>query len=266
MTYVQGQRATLKTTVTDESGNPADATVVLTITAPDGTISTPTVNHDGTGQYSAAVTFNQVGDWLRVWTASGTIVAPTFDQIHVIAPTLRIVGLAEVKEHGNITSSASDGELLDFIGTAQQMIEELVGVTVPQTITETTYACSGAILLDKGPVLSVQSITEYGAAVDPSLYAVDLATGAIERTDCRSWHGSSTWPLGVIYRAGRNPIPEAIRWAGKEQTIHLWRSTQAQRGGRARGDIGDAAVAAGFGMPNRVRDALIPFLLAPVVA
>jgi hypothetical protein len=264
VTYVQGQRATLRTTITDESGQLSDATVVLTVTAPDGTASTPTVTRESLGVYSAAVTFTQAGDWLRVWTTSGAIVSSDVDQIHVIAPALRLVGLAEVKEHGNITSTASDRELLDFIGTAQQMIELEVGPTVPQTFTETVYACGNAVILGRHPVLSVTSITEYGAVVDPSLYAADLSRGIITRLDGRHWYADATYPLTYTYRAGRSPIPEALRWAGKELTIHLWRSTQAQRGGRGRGD--DPGTAAPFGLPNRVADALVPFLRAATVA
>jgi len=264
VTYVQGQRASLRTTVTDEAGQLTDATVVLTVTAPDGTVTQPTVSHDGLGLYSAQVTFNQVGDWLRVWTASGAVDAPDVDQIHVIAPALRLVGLAEVKEHGNITTSASDRELLDFIGTAQQMIEHEVGPTVPQTYTETIYAPAHALLLGHTPVLSVLSVTEYGVTVDPSLYNVDLATGTVTRKDCRRWFASDLQPATWVYQAGRSPIPEALRWAGTELTIHLWRSTQAQRGGRGRGDVPDTAAA--FGLPNRVADALIPYLRAAMVA
>jgi hypothetical protein len=132
MTYVVGQRANLRTTITDATSALTDATVVLTVTAPDGTVSTPAVNHPSTGTYNADVTFDQPGDWLRVWSTTGAVVSSNVDQVHVIAPTLRIVGLAEVKEHGNITSTNSDSELLDFIGTAQQMIEDLVGPTVPR--------------------------------------------------------------------------------------------------------------------------------------
>jgi hypothetical protein len=264
VTYYLGQRATLNTVIRNEAGDPADATVALTMTAPDGTVTTPTVAHDGTGQYSAQVTFDQAGDWLRVWSASGAVVATDADQVHVIATALRIVGLAEVKEHGNITTTANDQELLDFIGTAQQMIESEVGPTVPQTITETIYVNSSTLLLSRTPVLSVQSVTEYGATVDPSVYLLNSATGAILRTDGRGWYGSTAYPLTFVYRVGRSPIPEAIRWAGKELTIHLWRSTQAQRGGRGRGDSTESV--AGFGMPNRVREALIPFSLGATVA
>jgi hypothetical protein len=264
VTYYLGQRATLNTIIRDEAGNPADSTVALTLTAPDGTVTTPTVNHDGTGLYSAAVTFDQAGDWLRVWNASGAIVAVDADQVHVIAAALRIVGLAEVKEHGNITSSTYDRELLDFIGTAQQMIEDEVGATVPRTVTETIYANASTLLLGEGPVISVQQVTEYGNTVDPAAYILNTATSAVMRTDGRCWYGSTAYPVTVVYRVGQAPIPEAIRWAGKELTIHLWRSTQAQRGGRGRGEAAESA--ASFGLPNRVRDALAPFARGPVVA
>lgn len=263
MTYVLGQRVNLRTTVTTADGALADATVVLAVTAPDGTVSTPTVTRASIGLYTADVTFDQAGDWLRVWSTSGALVSTDVDQVHVIAPALRIVGLAEVKEHGNITTAASDRELLDFIGTSQQIIEDLVGVTVPQTFTETRYA-AGQILLEHAPVLSVLSVTEYGATVTPGLYLVDADAGTIDRVDGRVWYGARTSALTVVYRAGRTPIPEGIRWAAKELTISLWRSTQAQRGGRGRGENQDTPT--GYALPNRVREALEPFLLAPVVA
>lgn len=265
MTYVLGQRVSLRTTVTDAAGVATDATTVLTVTAPDGTVTTPAVTHPGTGLYSADVTFNQAGDWLRVWSTSGAIVSTDVDQIHVISPTLRIVGLAEVKEHGNITTTANDRELLDFIGTSQQMIESLVGTTVPQTFTETQYTSAGNVWLRHSPVLSVTSVTEFGGVVDPGLYIVDADAGVITRTDGRDWYGATTSALTTVYRAGRAPIPEGIRWAAKELTVSLWRSTQAQRGGRSRGS--DAPeTPTGYALPNRVREALEPYLLVPVVA
>jgi hypothetical protein len=266
VTYVLGQRIKLSTSVLDVEGALTDATVVLTVTAPDGTVSTPAVTHPATGWYEAEVTLSQAGDWLRVWSTSGTVVSTDVDQIHVIAPVLRIVGLAEVKEHGNITTTSHDRELLDFIGTAQQMIEDIVGVTVPRTFTETHYATPGGyVWLREAPVMSVTSVDEYGAPVDPSLYIADLNAGAIGRTDGRSWHADSTTALTTVYRAGRAPIPEGIRWAAKELTIALWRSTQAQRGGRARGTDAPEAPT-GYALPNRVREALAPFLLVPAVA
>lgn len=174
-----------------------------------------------------------------------------------------VVTLTEVKEHGNITSTASDTELEDFIGTAQQMVEDLVGPTVPQTVTQTWYGGQSSLSLSRLPVLSVESVTEYGSAVDSGLYVVDPVIGEVFRADGRGWYGRRDMPVVVAYTAGRDPVPAAIRWGIKELAIHLWRSTQTQRGGRARGDVAD--LPAGYGLPNRVREALAPFLLVPAV-
>lgn len=186
------------------------------------------------------------------------------------------VTLDEVKLHGNITTDANDDELLGFIGTAQQMVEQLVGITVPQTFTQTvtdSHRCHGGypyptqhpyLWPRQQPLLDVTSVTESGATVDPSLYLVDTEDGTIVRTDRRGWYGVPEMPLTFVYRAGRLIVAEGICWGIKELTIHLWRSTQTQRGGRARGDTTET-VAAGYGLPNRVRDALAPFLLAPAV-
>lgn len=264
MTYFAGQLVRLTTSIVGVGTAPA---MSLTITAPDATVTTPSAGSavpNGTGwTWTADVAAGQLGDFLYVWAASGSYAGVDSGQFHVIAPSLRIVGLAEVKEHGNITSTASDRELLDFIGTSQQLIEQLVGATVPQTVTETVY-CAGVYLeLRSAPVLSVTSVTEYGLTVDPGLYVVDTQAGTVRRTDGRRWYGASGTPVTYVYRAGRTPIPEGIRWAAKELTIALWRSTQAQRGGRGRGDGPDTPT--GYALPNRVVEALAPFLLAPSV-
>lgn len=54
---------------------PVDATVVLTVKAPDGTSSTPSVNHDGTGEYSATVEMTAAGTWRYRWSATGAVKA-----------------------------------------------------------------------------------------------------------------------------------------------------------------------------------------------
>lgn len=54
---------------------PVDATVVLTVKAPSGATSTPSVNHDGTGEYSATVEMTTAGTWTYRWSATGTIKA-----------------------------------------------------------------------------------------------------------------------------------------------------------------------------------------------
>lgn len=55
--------------------SPTDATVVLTVKAPYGTTSTPSVIHDGTGQYRATVEMTAAGTWTYRWSATGEVLA-----------------------------------------------------------------------------------------------------------------------------------------------------------------------------------------------
>lgn len=273
MSYTQGQMVALSTAM---SGVGTPPTMTLTVTAPDGTTTLPTVSAPsvvaGGWTWTATVHATQEGDYHYLFVASGTYVGVDEGQFHVVAPVLRIVGLGEVKEHGNITSSATDRELLGFISTAQQMIEDKVGAVVPTTVTAERHTSGRVrVWLRHAPVIAVTSVQEWSGSTlvgspSASEYVLDGESGALSRV---AVGGAYSYWLGievrVTYRAGRAPVPEAIRWAAKELTIHLWRSTQALRGGRARGADDAVAVGAGFGLPNRVQDALAPFLKAPAV-
>jgi hypothetical protein len=73
-TYNLGQAVNLEYLAYDREGNLTDATVVFTVTRPDGTTITPTANHVATGTYEAA-TFapDKTGVWSYLITASGAI-------------------------------------------------------------------------------------------------------------------------------------------------------------------------------------------------
>ena len=173
------------------------------------------------------------------------------------------VSLEDVKAHGNITSTANDDELGLFIDTAQELIEGYIGVIVPRTVTETLCAYERTVQLKYAPVLTVASVTEYGGTVGAGLYLLDPAYGTLVRTDGRGWYAAPSYPLVITYQAGRMPVAASIRWAIMELTITLWRGTQAQRGGRGRGEAPDAPT--GYALPNRVREILDPFILIPAV-
>jgi hypothetical protein len=72
--YVLGQGVNLEYLAYDREGGLTDATVVYTVTKPDGTTVTPSVNHVSTGTYEAA-TFapDQLGGWSFKVVASGAI-------------------------------------------------------------------------------------------------------------------------------------------------------------------------------------------------
>jgi hypothetical protein len=62
---------------------PTDATVVLRVKAPDGTVTTPSVTHVGTGSYSARVTLSAAGPWSYRWEATGAVIAADEGQVQV---------------------------------------------------------------------------------------------------------------------------------------------------------------------------------------
>lgn len=72
-----GDAPTLSWTIYSDAAKtiPINATVTLTVKAPDGTTSTPAVSHDGTGQYSATVEMTAAGPWQYRWVATGTVKA-----------------------------------------------------------------------------------------------------------------------------------------------------------------------------------------------
>jgi hypothetical protein len=270
MTYHVGQLVELSTSL---AGTGTAPTMTLTVTKPDGTTTSPALVRTDTASgwtWKGSLTVTAAGDYLYVFTSSGSYIGVDDGQFHVIASALRIVGLSEVKEHGNIVGTGSDRELLNFITTAQEMIEGAVGSVVPATYTAERHRSGGyRIWLDHTPVLSITAVEQYNnaamiGAVAAGLWQLDPSSGSLARvTTAGTYTYFAGTEVAVTYRAGRSPIPEAIRWAAMELTIHLWRSTQTMRQGRSRGE--GAETAAGYGMPNRVREALAPYLLTPGV-
>ena len=74
--YLPGQKVRISASFTNSAGTEADPSdVILTVKAPTGVTSTPTVSRDSTGIYHADVTLNSAGQWHYRWTGSGVIVA-----------------------------------------------------------------------------------------------------------------------------------------------------------------------------------------------
>lgn len=97
------------------------------------------------------------------------------------------------------------------------------------TYTETLDgpAC-GPLLLRRGPVVDIISITEGGVSVAPSAYDLDADAGLVYR-------GTSAGPLNwsggrrnvvVTYRAGWLTPPADVKLAVLREVEHLWQRTQ----------------------------------------
>lgn len=84
-----GDIETATLTVSPFSGT---TTGVLTVYAPDGTTTTPTVSGNGTGTLTAVVTYAQAGWYLLRWVVTGTGAGTGYQQVFVpVAPTVPIV-------------------------------------------------------------------------------------------------------------------------------------------------------------------------------
>jgi hypothetical protein len=116
-TYSLGDAVTLTFTA------PSDATVVLNVTAPDGTESTPAPSHVGTA-WSATVTANQYDTWLFAWIATGTGSNVELGSFSVGAPLY--APLAIIKSNLNIatTDTTRDTVLRQKLDSASRSVEQ----------------------------------------------------------------------------------------------------------------------------------------------
>jgi hypothetical protein len=89
----------ISTTVTDTAGDLVNAaTAVLTVTAPDGTTSTPAVTNPSAGTYHADVTIDAAGRWLWRW-ATTTPTGVEHGHIDVpVDPPARLLPLATIED------------------------------------------------------------------------------------------------------------------------------------------------------------------------
>lgn len=239
--YDLGDVVVLGVTITDSTGTPANATaVVATITAPDGTTSTPSVTNSGTGLYDVSFTPTTSGRYLIRWVATGTNASAYQDDFTVRDSThLSIVSLDEVKAHLNIpaTNTDLDEELRRFVDAASDLAENYVGCVLGrQVFTDELYDGNTDIIRLRNPrALSITSIYESGTLLTESNYAVDPTGQRISRITTGSIAGPNyfgIWAPGannikISYVAGFINPPAAARQGVLEIIRHLW---QTQRG------------------------------------
>ncbi len=111
------------------NGTLTDATVVLTVTDPLGTPTTPSVTHTSTGIYDASFTLATAGVWFWYWTASGAVVDVTPpDSVLAASPgPVTYASLTELKAYLGILDTAEDPQLQDSLITASRSIEHICG-------------------------------------------------------------------------------------------------------------------------------------------
>lgn len=275
MAYDVGQTVRLPVTVTDEDGDPVNATMVIEVIKPDGTLlAPPAITNDGTGLYHADVTTDGPGTWQWKYSASGAVLPSVYTGQFFVRPAgQRIISLKEAKTHLNKAQVRvdDDDELRDFIDMTTVVLENIKGVIVPRNFTEYHSGGGPCVYLRRRPVLSVVTIQEnwgpgdvrtltaepdLGVGAVEDQYVLDVHVGRIRR---RASGWDSMFPHGilnvkVVYRAGRATVEGNIRLAALQLLTHFWRQSQLAAGGsRPRTNETDVTLVASYGVPDSVR-------------
>lgn len=265
MMYDVGDTATVTTELRDADGELIAATVVITVTKPDGTTLTPVpdvVSNGGTGLYKALVPVSVAGTWRYKWTASGAVTAVDGGQVEVVdVGRVLVAGLDEFRAQLDRSDTSDDTELRIYLESATNQVEWLVGPLSPTTITERHRAVD-LIPLRRFPVMSVESLTVVlagvaGSALSTSDYYVDVDNGEISVYSYRSMYGRCEYE--VAYTIGRTSISVDIKLAGLIIAQHLWAVENGRFTINAPGEDTLALVpGSGWLIPHRALELLRP--------
>jgi len=258
-------------TVTPSSGAMTGYTAVLQVTAPDGTITTPAVIT--TTSFTATVPATQVGNYLLVWTLTGSPIQVVQDQFTVIPAALTLVNLAQVKGDLNrsLTDTSKDAKLRNWIRQSQSIIENITGPILPQS---KTYVADGGINFFVLPDRWVQSITSIvenmggtnytiteqplGSSTSQYGYTWDRTINKITRRDAAG--SGMSFPFGssnvlCVYVAGMSSVPDAIQRAASQMVMHWYKKDdQSVRGAFPAGAnaADDVTMVGNYEVPNAV--------------
>lgn len=256
-----GDVVPLGVSITNASGAAADATAVtVTITLPDGSTSTPSVTHAGTGSYTASYTPTTVGLHVERWVATGTNASSYLDSFVVESSTVPgIIGLADLQGMSRNTTSADEDTQRAVILAASELCERHTQVWRRQTVVRTfDVPCGRDRLVLRRPVLSVTSVVENGVTLASTEYTLNTEDGLLYRGGTRTpW----TWLEGrqivtVTYVAGATSIPEPVREGVKELSLYLLAS---YRGGSGLPRANAESFASFRDLPNKVQMLWAPY-------
>lgn len=250
--------------------------VTLTISYVDATGAYvavhPTVSNTSVGQYQVDYAPTQAGRHTVQWVATGVMTSGYSDIFDVRPATPQyLVSLTDIKQYLNILTATNDEELRGFVEAATDMVEDIVGPVIVRTVTETHSRPGRVLVLQQPPVISLVSVSSVftgGWGYDIGTVDVDPQTGILRRLDGLSVGNSRSYPLRVIYRAGRPVVPASITLATKVIIDHLW---ETQRGhtqgirpspGTGRSSKKTSIVSS---IPPRAQELLRPYRRPPVI-
>lgn len=204
--YALGASVTLNFTA------PADATVVLYVTAPDGTESTPATSHVGT-TWSASFTVGQYGQWLFAWRATGTGNDTELGSVQVGEPWYTTLALTRLSLNMAADDTTRDALLTQALAGAARSIDRY---------------CSRRFYLDSSATARTFTITPHMVirrGFDTVLLVDDIGSTSgliVEVGDGTTWttlSGTGTYPDNALARlqAVTGVSSSSVSWCSYRQ-------------------------------------------------
>lgn len=270
------------------------ATVSCTVTAPDLTISTPSVSNgvDASGVSNPKVASAQIpatltGTYLIVWSVSGTVVGAQQDQFSCKPAVADLISLPDLKEELNIrqTDASKDGQLRRWLSAVNTVVENVTGPIRPYPQTDYFDGGTDYVVLMARWVSAISGVTEnlggtdyplteqpLGATTSSYGYSWDRDTNTIVRrggSGVPQLFPRGTRNVAVSYTGGLRVIPEDIQLGAVEIIRHWYARSRQDRtttyGGSYGGGQGsdDGMMVGNYMVPNAAMELLSPWARPP---
>lgn len=182
---------------------------------------------------------------------------------------MTLLTLADAKAALNITTTTFDAELQDYIDGVVAAVEYICGPTSSTARTDVLTA-RGALVLTKGPVVSVTSVVgDLTGTRDMTQMRFDAETSVVRPK-------ATALPLlpdtyTVVYAYGYASPPVAMKQAAKVILKHQWKTQRGPSGRRqdedgAPGSTNRTMVPGlGYALPNAALQMLAPYDRGPAI-
>lgn len=275
-----GERARLTYTLRDVDNALANGTVTLTVTAPDGTQSTPAVTNVSTGIYRADVDLDQAGRWVYRWASTGAVINAE-DGYLVVEPNIAATMYASVDDlktrfpHA-ATDTADDARFELALIAASRAIDEHCGrrFYADTAATARTYRPEDPYVLVVDDISTATGVVVKTDTADNGTYDTTLAVTTDYITEPPNALAQSRPLRRIVYLTGAFPtaghrprvqvtakwgwpaVPAQVRDACLIKAARLFRRADSPEGVAGVGDFGVVRI-------SRYEDPDVSMLLAP---
>lgn len=246
------------------------STVTATFTAPDGTVtSVPASGITVDGRTATLpITATQVGTYAVLWTVAGAVAGVMSDQFTVIAPSVDLISLSDLRDELNIrdADAVKDAKLRRWLRSATSLIENVTGPIRAHPQTDVFDGGTASLVLSSRWVSSITSVVEtrgtagvtvpeqaWGTYPTASGYLWDRETNILRRVGSGGGWAAGRGNVTVAYIAGLATIPDDIQLATAELIRHWYRKNEVP----SRGSGFSAAPSDDAGM-DRVGQYMLP--------